>query len=63
MLVGDDLYINQISPTRQARTASHVFVHPQYSIDGLLNDVAVIRVSRLSTNPRIEILQFDYNRF
>lgn len=46
MLVGDELYLNFISSTRQARTASHVFVHPQYSVKGILNDVALIRVSK-----------------
>lgn len=45
MLVGDELYLNQISLLRQTRSASHVFVHPQYAIEGFLNDVAVIRVS------------------
>lgn len=45
MLVGDELYLNYISFSRQDRTASHVFVHPQYSIYGILNDVALLRVS------------------
>ncbi len=45
MLVGDELYLNFISTSRQARTASHVFVHPNYNVKGILNDVAVIRVN------------------
>jgi len=45
ILVGDELYVDTISPSRQFRTASHVFVHQDYAIDGILNDVAVIRTS------------------
>ncbi|KAG4072964.1 hypothetical protein HA402_006644 [Bradysia odoriphaga] len=45
MLVGDELYLSFLSDTRQSRTATHVFVHPDYSIEGILNDVAVIRTS------------------
>lgn len=45
MLVGDELYLSLLSATRQSRTATHVFVHPQYSVKGILNDVAVIRTS------------------
>lgn len=50
MLVGDELYLSLLSATRQSRTATHVFVHPQYSVKGILNDVAVIRVSCTKRN-------------
>lgn len=46
MLVGDDLRIDSISSTRQAQTASRVFIHPDFSTknESYSNDVAVIRV-------------------
>ncbi|KAJ6637745.1 Trypsin-1 [Pseudolycoriella hygida] len=45
VLVGDELHLDRISATRQARSVSHVFVHPQYQIEGILNDVAILRTS------------------
>jgi len=46
MLIGDVLNLAIITASRQARTATHVFVHPSYNIDYVLNDIAVIRVSQ-----------------
>lgn len=45
MLVGGDLNLQLITASRQARSASRVFVHPNYNTDDISNDVAVIRVS------------------
>lgn len=48
--MGDDISIarnsSQTSPRRQVRHATQLFVHPEYSIETLQNDIAVIRVSQ-----------------
>lgn len=44
--MGDDILIEpSASQIRQIRVASHIFVHPKYSINTLENDIAVIRLS------------------
>lgn len=43
--MGNDLLITATgSPTRQVRRASHVFVHSQFNLVTLINDIAVIRI-------------------
>lgn len=44
--MGNDLLITATgSASRQVRLVSHVFVHTQFSLITLVNDVAVLRVS------------------
>lgn len=45
--MGDDLSISVISgnPNRQLRSASHVFVHPEFNLQTLDHNVAVIRTN------------------
>lgn len=44
--MGDSLTVRPIvNLNNQTRDATHVFVHPNYNIHSLVNDVAVIRVS------------------
>lgn len=45
--MGDDLTISIISgnPNRQLRSASHVFVHPEFNLQTLDHNVAVIRTT------------------
>lgn len=44
--MGDDLSIeNRAASSRQIRFATHLFVHPNYDVDTLANDIAVVRVS------------------
>lgn len=43
--MGNDLLITAIgSASRQVRFASHIFVHTQFNLVTLINDVAVVRV-------------------
>lgn len=48
--MGNDISIVQrssgVSPYRQVRDAIQLFVHPQYSIRTLENDIALIRVGQ-----------------
>lgn len=45
-IMGNSLTVPpQITLSNQTRDATHVFVHPNYNADTMMNDVAVIRVS------------------
>lgn len=49
--MGNDLSISRynVSPHRQVREVELVFAHPNYSLKTLRNDVAVLRVTVLSS--------------
>jgi len=45
LLVGDLLDLTTTLPHRQSKTATHVFVHPRYNTEYILNDIAIIRAN------------------
>jgi len=45
-VMGNSLTVSPLyNSNNQSRDATHVFVHPQYNLNSLINDIAIIRVS------------------
>lgn len=45
--MGDDISIGSVKgPKRQIRIASHIFVHTNYNIATMKNDIGVVRLSK-----------------
>lgn len=51
--MGDDLTLSVVSgnQNRQLRNATHVFVHPEYNLDRLDHNIAVVRTEPFTVSP------------